>query len=129
MATHQRDLWPADIAVTANLQTPVTILREQALLLGEKTKNVVEAEVISGGNNIEFTHSFILVAPALENYKYRLFTVRHPVELYPLWINFDSWNEEPSEVDSEEEFVKELKVIFAHKRTKDIIQALIAQSQ
>jgi hypothetical protein len=63
MATHPRDLWPTDIAVTTNLQTPVGILREQALLLGEKTKNVVGAEVISSGNNISFTHSFIGCVP------------------------------------------------------------------
>ena len=46
MAHNIPDLWPDDIAVTS-LQVPVTILRQQATLLGEKTKNLVEGEVSS----------------------------------------------------------------------------------
>lgn len=33
------DLWPSNIA-DSNLTTPVTILKEQAALLGEKTKQL-----------------------------------------------------------------------------------------
>lgn len=38
------DLWPADIG-EPNIRTPVSILREQASLLGEKTNNIVEGQV------------------------------------------------------------------------------------
>jgi len=38
------DLWPKDIGNT-NLRAPVSILREQASLLGEKTQNLVKADV------------------------------------------------------------------------------------
>ena len=40
------DLWPKDLRTTT-MTTPVTILREQASLLGVKTRNIVRAEVRS----------------------------------------------------------------------------------
>ena len=40
------DLWPANIA-DSNLTTPVTILKEQAALLGEKTRQLVKGEVVT----------------------------------------------------------------------------------
>ena len=38
------DLWPENIA-ESNMVTPVSILREQAALLGDKTKQLVTGEV------------------------------------------------------------------------------------
>jgi hypothetical protein len=51
MSTETNDLWPSDIAANSNLRTPVTILKEQAALLGQKTDNLVIATVSSGNTN------------------------------------------------------------------------------
>jgi hypothetical protein len=127
MATSQRDLWPADISVLPELRTPVTILREQASILGEKTNNIVEAEVRSQGDkNSQFIHSFFLLAPALDNYRYQLFTATHKVELYPITINFFQTQFQAS---NEEKLIEILTKIFADEKTKKVIQALIAQSR
>ena len=40
------DLWPKDIS-EISIKSPVAILREQASLLGQKTKGLVTAEVKS----------------------------------------------------------------------------------
>src|ERR1035438_5382861 len=40
------DFWPANIA-DSNLTTPATILKEQAALLGEKTRQLVKGEVVT----------------------------------------------------------------------------------
>ncbi len=37
------DLWPEEIATDGGLEGPTKTLKEQAGLLGQKTKNVVEA--------------------------------------------------------------------------------------
>lgn len=127
MATNPRDFWPSDINVLPDLQTPVSILREQASLLGEKTNNLVEAEVRSQGDkSSQFVHTFFLVAPALDNYRYPLFTVTHKVDLYPATISFAS---QGLQAENEVKFVEYLKKIFADEKTKKVIQALIAQSR
>ena len=60
------DLWPKEIG-TAEITSPVAILREQASLLGQKTKNLVEADVSPLNNDTDtiFYH-FYIVAPALD---------------------------------------------------------------
>ncbi len=40
------DLWPNDFKID-DIKAPVTLLREQASLLGQKTQNIVEAQVRS----------------------------------------------------------------------------------
>ncbi|MGH9753323.1 MAG: hypothetical protein ACREA2_11115 [Blastocatellia bacterium] len=136
MAANQRDLWPA-ISTPTNAGFPVAILREQAALLQNKTRGLVTAEVLSGtgvpltsgelGEQYIF-HAFYLVAPLLEHYRYRLFTVEHSKleQMYPLIIRDSPVGE--VKVDTEERFVEELKKIFTDDKTQKIIQALIAQS-
>ncbi len=41
------DLWPETIG-TVRVKSPVAILREQASLLGQKTQNLVQAQVKGG---------------------------------------------------------------------------------
>ena len=63
--------------------TPVSILREQAALLGDKTKQLVTGEVQMSTTGNLFVHSFYVAAPTL-NYRYELFRVQHPAAFYPL---------------------------------------------
>jgi hypothetical protein len=90
----QPDLW-GDLEV-APIRTPVAILKEQAAVLGQKTRNVVEARVeTSLTYNSHFVHSFSLVVPALDNYEYQLFKVQHAIDLYPVETPNQSLNNEP----------------------------------
>jgi len=126
MATHTTDFWPDDIGLS-ELRTPVSLLREQAAALGEKTKNVVTGEVTSNSQGELFLHALFLVAPAI-NYRYQLLTIRHPLVFYPMAVTTpgsSSW----ITVGSEEGFVAWLKSVLASDNTKRVVQALIAQSQ
>jgi hypothetical protein len=161
MSRDELDLWPVDFPRVAE-RTPVVILRQQAALLGKKTRGLVRAEVRSGaamevitgkkavgkaqgkpvrdslddlkkriamesrrGTWIE--HRFQLVAPALDNYKYELFTVEHPIEApYPLWLVHD---ESVVQVKSEDDLLRSLEKTFNSESTKRIIATLIEQSQ
>jgi hypothetical protein len=154
MATAQRDLWPV-ILPTSEIPAPLSILREQASLLESKTNGLVKAEVRSSGVKLfakerfvegeqvededeqverigpqgpRVRHSFYLVAPALENYRYLLFEVTSYIEdFYPLTINFSPVGK--LKVESEDEFKEALKKIFASEKTLKVIRSLIAQSQ
>lgn len=132
------DLWPKDMGVS-NVITPVSVLREQAVLLGKKTRNLVQAEVSSRPALVQmgkksgegFIHRFVLVAPAL-NYRYLLFVITHDIALYPLYLymkDIEDTGDTGLKVTSIEEFKDRLKDIFASDKTKQVIQALIAQSQ
>lgn len=125
MATHTTDFWPDDIG-QAELRTPVALLREQAAALGEKTKNVVTAEVESDNAGKFFAHKLYSVAPVL-HYRYQLLTSQHPILFYPMDVTTpgSSWDT----VKSEAEFAEWLKTVLASEGTKKVIRSLIAQSQ
>lgn len=125
MATHTTDFWPDDIG-QPDLRTPVALLREQATALGEKTRNVVTAEVESDSEGRDFVHNLYLVAPAL-HYRYQLLTIRHPILFYPMYVY--SSDRIPTEIRSEDEFADWLKTVLASDSTKKVIRSLIAQSQ
>ena len=139
------DLWP-EIITTEKIKAPVAILREQASLLGQKTKNLVTAEVEKPRKyNERFNYSFELVAPTLDNYHYRLFTVEHDISLYPLHLYIDQdiaeelknqtsldFDEEGTpfvSAENEDELMKQLRIVFSSKRTMHLVKALLAQAE
>jgi hypothetical protein len=85
----QVDLWP-DTFSFEELNAPVSLLREQASLLGKKTKNLVQANVRQDKSGPgAFAYSFFLVALSL-NYQYKLFEIHHDVSLYPVVVIIES---------------------------------------
>ncbi|MDM8524327.1 hypothetical protein QUF80_13235 [Desulfococcaceae bacterium HSG8] len=145
------DLWPENLT-TNRIKSPVTILKEQAALLGQKTQDVVQAQVrsikpaspgyqeTSAEEERRLRYEFCILAPALGNYRYKLFTVFHNVDLYPAGFTLDEGIAEEMEDDrfekretevsakSEEEFFEILKEILRSERTGEIIQVLFSQS-
>jgi hypothetical protein len=113
------DLW-GNIQATS-VRTPVAILREQAALLGKKTQNVIEGRVDSRSSGGEFYHSFNLVVPALDDYTYQLFIIRHDVNLYPVKLDWQQFG-------SESEFTNALREKLSSPETIRIVQNLLAQA-
>ncbi len=138
------DLWPDDLGAVT-LRAPVQILRQQASLLGKKTRNVVEAKVheaqprLTLGAKEGIAFSFEFSAPALGSYSYRLFSIQHAIDIYPLrmFLDDDVFRELFADrvhssvgvlVRNEDDFVVLLRRILAADKTKAIIRALLAQS-
>jgi len=138
------DLWPDKIAVEKMI-TPVTILRQQALLLGEKTKNIVQGEVRSSKDNFtSFNYAFYIVATALDNYRYKLLEISYNESLYPVDIDVEEEIRKkiPDKfqiveverigkfivANSEEEFLDILKAIFNSAKVLRVISVLLSQS-
>jgi hypothetical protein len=116
----QPDLW-GDLGV-ANVLTPVAILREQAALLGTKTQQLIEAKVETETYGKDFKHSFNLVVPALDNYRYELFWVKHDIDLYPV----QTFGQGQS-AKTESDFVNWLQEQLSSPKTRRIIGNLLAQ--
>ncbi len=148
------DLWPDNIE-TIDTKSPVAILKEQAALLGQRTKNLVEAQVIRGQlpsiDDIKlatslsklpplaeptFVYDFLITAPPLDFYTYRAFTIQHSIDLYPvrIWADQDIRIEIAPEgakriieAASKAEFVEILAKILATEKISRVISALLAQ--
>ncbi|MEW6207136.1 MAG: hypothetical protein AB1631_02135, partial [Acidobacteriota bacterium] len=126
------DLWPADIARVTDKLPPITILKQQASLLGQRTKNIVEAEVETTSNDKGgLRHTLYLVAPALDFYRHPLLEVEHEVtRMYPAMIKVTGLNipKKAYRAINEAFFMKILRSIFAHQETKEVIGNLLVQS-
>jgi hypothetical protein len=116
------DLWPANIA-DSNLTTPVTVLKQQAALLGEKTRQLVKGEVVSQATGSLFVHYFYIAAPTL-SYKFELFTLSHGVNFYPLVMRYLN---DTISLPSESEFKDKLKETFAAPHTLNVVHSILAQ--
>jgi hypothetical protein len=149
------DLWPK--IESKELITPVTILRQQASLLGKKTKNILEAEIkdlkVESVSDSDFHYAFYIAATALGFYRYKIMEIHYSMDLNPVRIEVEksiyielekcedlkssnikfaqqdrkSWANS-IEVNSDKDFFKVLKAIFGSKKVLRVISVLLAQS-
>jgi len=143
------DLWPSELS-TVDQRSPLTILKEQASLLGEKTQNIVIGvlEDLPGVGplllkNYPFKYGFLLTCPALGHYRFRLFSIGFDIDIYPVHFDLDSdvFEEfieanpvEPGkdgalQASNEEELIEILKRIFSSRKAVQVIRALLSQAQ
>lgn len=121
------DLWPEDLGVATDIKPPVAILREQADLLTKKTQGKLEGRITSSGKpDKTFTHQFFITAPALDEYSFRLLSIHHPIDYYPLVLSFDAVNRS-TQCGDESEYINVLRDTLADEKTKKIITAILAQ--
>jgi len=138
-----QDLWPDNLEVV-EAEAPVILLRRQAALLGQKTGNLVEAEVRQWDSlavettvtGYAFGHSLDLVAPALGDYRYQLLSIFNNIDLYPVAFRVDKHVQNeiaPGNSDylimaeSQDDFLEMLGKILKSKRTQRIIKGMLAQ--
>ena len=133
------DLWPDDVAAPSIL-TPLAILKFQAGQLRQRTKGLLEADIqtqekVNGGLHLQ--HSFDLIAPALNRYRYRLFTVEHdgemvyPVTVYAEGVGFPADEiifEQHASAATQDQFLGFIAQILKADQVRSVIQSLIARS-
>lgn len=137
-------LWPTAVDVTS-VVPPAVILREQASVLGERTKGLVRAEVesteqaaaeideyladvVPADARVVHSHTLYLVAPALDNYRYSLLSVTHDFSPYPCDARFHPCAE-TARISSEAEFRQYLGYYLKKTETVRIVHALISRVQ
>jgi hypothetical protein len=119
------DLWPVFTPPTG-VKAPVYVLKEQATLLSSKTQKIVRGfvqSIPSGGRS--FAYLLELSSPALPGYSFNLLTLSYPLDFYPLSLTaFD----ETHIANDEGEFRDMLARVFQDPRTKQIVEAIMAQA-
>lgn len=115
------DLWGA-IEPPGAVRTPVSILKEQATLLGKKTNQMLRGHVRTWPDEPYVHHAFNVRVPSLDDYSYELFVVSHPAtELYPVTYNGLNFQ-------TEDDFVKWLGQKLSSAETQKIVRNLLAQA-
>ncbi len=153
------DLWPDDLEdSTVDAHSPLTILREQASLLGAKTKNIVKAKVVRSTDLLSenerqrresiaavvdfpvsktpFNYAFLIHSPALGDYRYRLFDVSFGIGYYPLGLRIDEGILQELQIDPKEEIIVDdepkfedlLSRILKSRRTRQVIHSILYHS-
>lgn len=123
------NLWPDDL-ITNSEVTPKSIMLRQAQVLTEKTRGRVQGEVATKVLGRDFTHTFSLVVPGLDNYRHFLLRVRHSIEqVYPARIFVTEADDTGRELTSEEQFYQILGLVLKEPKTMHVIRSLVAQSE
>lgn len=125
------DLLPDDFG-TETLTPPIVVLREQAEHLTRRLGGLVIAKVVTTrhpGDPSVLLHRFMVEVPSLDDYTFALFSVIHPLTLYPLDIQAQSSNGlHYSNISSPAGFESALRDVFSSSEFKRIIAALKAQA-
>lgn len=135
---------------TSKIDTPKSILEEQAKYLSDATrKNVfadVERNLLTEKKNEDenLVYDFIIRGKHVENFGYKLFSIEHPIDLYPVKIQLDKKTFEEIErlikeysslpilsyvtVDCKEDYIDVLRYILTSKRVKNLITGVLSLS-
>lgn len=127
MSTVQ-SLW-GELPLGKVVRTPAVILREQANQLTELTKGLLEGVVISqkSKSTLPFSSRLLIVAPALDGYKFVVMEAYHDLMLYPVIVE-DRTDNGQYECDDEEAFVSVVASILSSKAVHTAIASLLSQS-
>lgn len=123
------NLWPEELSAATEI-TPKSIMMRQAQVLTEKTRGRVQGEVSTRVLGRDFTHTFSLVTPGLDNYRHFILRVRHSIEqVYPVKIFLTESDDTGKELATEELFYELLQRVLQDKKILHIIRSLMAQSE
>ena len=76
------NLWPEEFKI--DVQSPLTILRVQAGLLGKVTRGILEGAVETETSTEKVQHRLVVIAPAYNGYRHTLVAANHDPNLpYP----------------------------------------------
>jgi len=123
------DLWGELPGADATVK-PSTLLREQASLLGAKTKNLIEGEVREyfTGDPELIGFRFFINCPAVGNYRYHVLTLTHPLlHVFPAKVQDHAHGRE-HQAANEEELRSVLKGIFTSGQVRRVIAALLREA-
>ena len=120
------DLW-GEIPAGEKLETPDSILRDQANLLAEKTGGELIGKVVSLRGDDIFRFRFRIEVPQLNGYTVDFFTVEYPIGFYPVAIRAHIAGVETGSCNDIESYKRAVRSIFRSETVTTIIKRLRTQ--
>jgi len=126
--TTTENFW-GEIPKVDKARTPLSILKEQAAMLGQLSNRLLEGDVTLESNSPSKIDAFLsIVAPSLGGYSIYIIRIIHDIQIYPLtMIKLFEPDNRSREIHSEEEFIETLKAILSSDKVKRIIASLLIQ--
>ena len=131
MPSDTHSFWGLDFEEESLEETPRQVLIQQAEVLGEITNDLLRGAVNTRKDpqySEYLLHDFVVVAPRLDGYRFKILQISQPITIYPLEIRGGMLEEEVIECNNIDEFKKYVKEILSSEKTKKVIQSLYVQS-
>ncbi len=126
--TTTENFW-GELPKVEKARTPLSILKEQAAMLGQLSNRLLEGDVTLESSSHSKIDAFLsIVAPSLGGYSIYIIRIMYDIQIYPLTVTtlFEPVNR-PHEIHNEEEFIEYLKAILSSDKVKRIISSLLTQ--
>ena len=110
---------------------PLAILQAYIAPLSHESGGLVTAEIagLPALEKQDLAASFYLVGPVI-HFRYLLFSIQYPSESnFPLSLYAEIIADKPIAIADADALEKELRQIFAHPKTRQIVDAIVARSQ
>ncbi|MGA3189411.1 MAG: hypothetical protein ABSF22_20090 [Bryobacteraceae bacterium] len=120
-----KNLW-GDLSSLEIVRTPKTILDEQAVLLTKATEGILAGVVEDETRSRSFRYSLNVVVPALNNYKYEILEVLHPLEIYPVRLLCERPKVDAT-IKSEEDFEDVIAKVLSSPEVRSVLSRLKSQ--
>lgn len=125
--TKTQNLW-GELPTVENARTPLSILREQANLLGQLTDRLLEGEIVVNSSSVEQLEAHLnIVAPTLGGYSVTILTLRYGLDMYPVQIQHALEESVRISAKDEESLLNALKRIFTSASVQKVIKSLLMQ--
>lgn len=134
---------------TEKVVTPKSILEEQAKYLREATKKLLyadtERDIItekSMQDSEYLVYDFLIKGKYMENFSYKLLSITHPIDLYPVIITLDKKtfkeieklvpdykpysNANTVTVNTQGQYITVLRLILQSERVKNLIKGILS---
>ena len=120
-------LW-GDLPSGDDITPPITILKEQAEILGRRTKGTLKGLVWHFISVNTISIRLDILAQNLDDYSMTVIRIEQPLFLYPLRIFNEITNEE-HKVENEEKFIRTLHSILSSYNVKRVIKEIFSQNK
>lgn len=129
-----KSLW-GDLPAVEDVDTPASLLREQAEALAEATQNLLRGEVKTSSHTElpkqHLSHTLSIIAPALNNYKIEIVTLSHEAVVYPVSVKnlLGNQNAFPERCGDLEQLQAALAGVLQSHVVRKVMASLLAQSK
>jgi hypothetical protein len=124
----KKNLW-GQSKLEMPIQTPTQILKEQASVLSDMTKGVLQGDVTVSQYSGKFRLQLDIIAPAIDNYRYSVISASHGLDMYPVTV-YPAWRPTIGvDCADAQKFEDELGKILSSDKVSRAVSSLLAQSR
>ena len=122
-----QNLW-GELPVVEKVRTPLSILREQAAVLGQMSERLLEGEVVVTSTVPDQIEAHLnIVASTLGGYSVTILSIRYGLDIYPVRVQHALIEGTRISAKNEEAFIEALKRILTSEPVLKVISALLTQ--